>query len=196
MEEEERWLPVKGFEGIYAVSSFGRIKSFKQRKDGMILKNTNGKGDYFRIILQSKDSDKELHTSIHRLVYETFVGKVPKGYLVHHKDGNKQNNRLSNLEMMSVTDHNKLTHDEMPHLCDGMNHYNKYERPREIFMYDIDGNYLASFPNSQAAGLVTGVCARNILQVANKTEYRKGCVRRQAGGYIWSFEKNEPCLCE
>ena len=39
--------------------------------------------------------------SIHRLVYETFVGKIPKGMQINHKDGNKNNNHISNLEVVT-----------------------------------------------------------------------------------------------
>ena len=70
----------------------------------------------------------------------------------------------------------------------GMNHYNQYERPREILMFDKDGNYLASFPNSKIAEEITGVCHRNILQVASKDEYKPGKIRSTAGGFIWKFK--------
>lgn len=64
----------------------------------------------------------------------------------------------------------------------------QYEKPREILMFDKEGNYLASFPKSTIASEITGVCQRNILQVANKDEYRPGKVRHQAGGFIWKFK--------
>jgi len=43
---------------------------------------------------------------------------------------------------------------------------------------------------------MTGVCGRNILQVANETEYRHGMKRSQAGGYVWKFkEEGEVVKC-
>ena len=44
---------------------------------------------------------------IHRLVYEAFIGEIPKGYEVHHRDENKSNNNLSNLYLLSSEEHRK-----------------------------------------------------------------------------------------
>ena len=58
----------------------------------------------------------------------------------------------------------------------------------EICQYTIDGQLLATYSNGEIAGKITGVCPRNILQVANKQPYNNsGHVRKQAGGYVWKF---------
>lgn len=193
---EEKWLPIKDFERWYDISNYGRVRSYKS-KDGKsregkkphILKNRNSKGDYLRIVLSDPDSGLCKSTNLHRLVYEHFVGEIPSGYQIHHIDGNKQNNRVDNLVALTPSEHRIETEKFHPDMYNGMNRYNKYEKPREIHMYDLDGNYLATFPNSIIAGKITGVCHRNILQVASKTMYSKGRYRTQAGGYYWSFEK-------
>ena len=125
---------------------------------------------------------------IHVLVAEHFIGKIPKGYHVHHKDGNKQNNVVTNLEIIHPSKHREETLKVKPQIVTGMNKYNQYERPKEILMFDKEGNYLVSFPNSMIASEITGVCQRNILQVASKDEYRPGKVRHQAGGFVWKFK--------
>jgi hypothetical protein len=58
------------------------------------------------------------HTRIHRLVWETQKGKIPKGYDIHHIDGNKLNNHIDNLQCLPHTEHlsmhmkeNKTLHD-------------------------------------------------------------------------------------
>ena len=49
--------------------------------------------------------------------------------------------------------------------------------------------------NAMEASRNTGVCGRNILQVANKEPYNsKGSVRKQAGGYVWKFEKESEVM--
>lgn len=48
---------------------------------------------------------------------------------------------------------------------------------------------VVSFPNAVMAERITGVCSRNIIQVANKEEYKPGKTRKTAGGYVWSFDK-------
>lgn len=46
--------------------------------------------------------------SVHRLIYEEAYGPIPKGYHIHHKDGNKLNNDLSNLEILTASEHIRL----------------------------------------------------------------------------------------
>lgn len=63
-------------------------------------------------------SDREYfcrgNRTLHRYVWEKYNGKVPKGYAVHHKDGNCQNNDISNLECISVSEHMKERHKPSP----------------------------------------------------------------------------------
>ena len=49
-------------------------------------------------------------SELHRAVWEFYNGKIPKGYVVHHKDLNKDNNEIENLECISMADHNRLHH--------------------------------------------------------------------------------------
>lgn len=115
------------------------------------------------------------------------MGEIPRGYAVHHIDGNKQNNAVTNLEIITVKEHARKTMEQNPHYIDGMNNYNKYERPKRIRQYTLDGHFLAEYVNGKVASRFTGVCRRNILQVATKKEYKPGKTRSQAGGYVWRF---------
>ena len=45
----------------------------------------------------------------HRLVWEKHFGKIPEGFVVHHKDGNRQNNDINNLELLPKIQHDELT---------------------------------------------------------------------------------------
>ncbi len=51
------------------------------------------------------DHNKGVELRMHRVVWEHYNGPIPEGYIVHHKDRNKGNNEISNLEMMTVYDH-------------------------------------------------------------------------------------------
>lgn len=64
-------------------------------------------GEYFRIQLNYTLKGK--HFQVHRVVWESFNGEIPKGYEIHHKDHNPANNALDNLEMLSRIDHTKTT---------------------------------------------------------------------------------------
>ena len=190
MTEEWKWI--KEYEGLYQISNLGRLKSFHRNKsEGRIMSLANINGWYFTVIL--RDGNGEYSTKrIHQLVAEHFIGEIPKGYHVHHKDGNKQNNKVSNLEVISRKEHTKETMKQHPDYCKGMNEYNKYVRPRHIRQYDLEGHFIAEYANSKIASELTGVCARNILQVANKKPFNsKGSVRKQAGGYVWKFVDDE-----
>lgn len=57
----------------------------------------------------------------HRLVYESYYGKIPDGYDVHHIDGDTYNNDIDNLECLSHSDHSKITAIEQPndHMVSG-----------------------------------------------------------------------------
>jgi hypothetical protein len=103
----EVWKPIEGYED-YEVSSFGRVKSFKSKKNivGRILKPNLVKG-YFVVSL-CKDKKKKT-IWIHQLVAAAFLNyrhdKVNS--VVNHVDGNKTNNYLSNIEI--VTQRRNLT---------------------------------------------------------------------------------------
>lgn len=63
---------------------------------------TNGKGRYKRKIVNGKNK------LFHRFVWEFYNGPIPKGYIIHHKNGNKLDNRLENLICISSKEHNLL----------------------------------------------------------------------------------------
>ena len=110
------------------------------------------------------------------------------GYHVHHKDNNKQNNVVSNLEIIHPKEHRAITKITHPQIVSGMNNYNKYQRPQHILQYDLENHFIAEYANACIASMYTGVCQRNILQVAKGEEYKPGKVRIQAGGYIWKIK--------
>ena len=88
------------------ISNYGRIKDggifrYKKFTNEMIHVNVNG----HRCI-----GSGHSNYCIYHLVYELFVEPIPKGYVVHHKDHNKHNDRVDNLEMMTKAEHNSIHH--------------------------------------------------------------------------------------
>jgi len=186
----ERWKDIPGFEGLYQISSNGRLKSFKQRCDGRILSCKNSKGDYITTVLCGLDV-KSRSVSIHRLVAEAFVPNPENKPEVNHIDHDKQNNHASNLEWVTRKEnaHHAIKHN--PSITKGMVRYNRFIRPRTILQYTNCGKLVAEYPNSVDAQKATGVCYRNILQVANRDEFSPGRIRSQAGGFVWKFKRSE-----
>lgn len=186
MKEEWKWI--NGFEGIYQISNHGRVKSFKKTEGGYILSNQNIKGDYLRVVLNDTQTMKKRSVAIHVLVAEHFIGERPKGFHVHHKDENKQNNIVTNLEYIHPKQHRKETEKTHPQIITGIVNYNKSIKAVPIRQFTKDGEYIAEYANSEIASRITGICRRNILQVASKEPFNsKGNVRKQAGGYIWKY---------
>lgn len=103
---------VIGYEGFYEVDRNGNVYSLN-RFDGRI----NRKGKKLKIDLNSANygrvtlskSGKTKRYFIHRLVYESYYGKIPKGLQVHHIDENKNNNSINNLSLVTQRENNHLS---------------------------------------------------------------------------------------
>lgn len=186
----ELWKWVAGWEGLYQVSNMGGLKSFKKNKEGRVLSNKNANGWYFNVVLTRSRHEKIYSVKMHTLVANHFLPPKPGvGYQVNHKDANKQNNRWDNLEW--VTKSENVIHSLLFNPCqlDGMHKWNKEIKTRRILQFTTDGEFVKKHLNGTEAAKFSGVCRRNILQVANGTEYKPGLKRKQAGGYIWKFEQ-------
>lgn len=80
----------------YDASDSGEVFSCNMNK---LLKQETTKNGYKRVNLYCNGKRKRF--LVHRLVWETFVGKIPEGYELDHIDGNPQNNRLENLRVVT-----------------------------------------------------------------------------------------------
>lgn len=184
----EIWRDVPGWEGVYQISNMGRMKSFKVDHSGKVMSLRNKTGDYIRVVLQ-KHGRKPKTVLVHRLVAKVFIPNPLNLPVVNHKDCDKQNNSVSNLEW--CTNSYNVRHSMYMHPMQNVSmvYYNKFERPKSIAQIDKSGNIIAVYGSAKMAQVSTGVCSRNILQVANRTPFnRKGQIRKTAGGYVWRFE--------
>lgn len=187
---KEVWTDVKGFEGVYKISDRGNLKHYTKRFGWRTLKNTNKNGWYLNVVLRGDGFKKSV--KIHRLVAEAFIPNLNHYKCINHIDMNKQNNRVENLEWCSYKENSQKAQKEKPEIVLGMINYNKFIKPKKIQQFSLDGKFISEYNNAEEASSITGVCARNILQVANKTPFNKrGSIRKQAGGFVWKFKGKE-----
>ena len=92
---EEIWCPIKGYESIYEVSDKGRVRSLKFGKE-RILKPIRNKDGYLLVNLCKNGEIK--HCLVHRLVAKTFIPNPQNLPEVNHKDEDKENNSVQNIE--------------------------------------------------------------------------------------------------
>lgn len=116
VDVEERWRPIKDYEGLYEVSSKGKVRSIartviesttnkkKYIKERLISFGDNGNGYKFCHLWKNNKSKRYY---VHRLVAETFIPNPNNLPQVNHKDLNKDNNTIENLEWINDAD-NKL----------------------------------------------------------------------------------------
>ena len=117
--EGEEWRDVVGYEGLYMVSSFGRIASLTKEVSNRygtriipckILSPCVSTQGYCKVIL-CLNANSRKHVKVHRLVAEAFIPNNENKPQIDHIDRNKQNNNVSNLRWCTLSEnmHNPLT---------------------------------------------------------------------------------------
>jgi hypothetical protein len=92
----ELWKDIEGWEGIYQISNNGNVKSFRWNKE-KLLKIQTDTGGYSFISLHVSEGKRDKRL-IHRLVAQAFIPNPDNKLEVNHKDLNKKNNHIDNLE--------------------------------------------------------------------------------------------------
>ncbi|MDO8492378.1 MAG: NUMOD4 domain-containing protein [bacterium] len=99
----EQWKAVQGYEG-YEISNYGRIRSYRREQYGSNPYIMKPSGSEYLSTMLSKNGKAKTHR-IHRLVAEYFLEKpLKQATLVNHKDGNKMNNHVDNLEWITLAE--------------------------------------------------------------------------------------------
>ena len=107
--QNETWHPVKEFESRYEVSNLGRVRAIDahlHRPAKRIIRTRLDRYGYQSCYL-SKPPEYGKSCLVHRLVALAFLGPRPKGKAVNHIDGNKLNNRVTNLEYISPAENTR-----------------------------------------------------------------------------------------
>lgn len=170
---KEIWKDIKNFEGLYQISNYGRVKSLPKKRNSKFnnkeiilkqFKNTNG---YFQIDLWKNNKGK--HILVHKLVAQTFL-KNPNHYpFVNHKDENKLNNCVNNLEWCNAK-----------YNCNYGTRNLRLSKP--VFCIELNKKYKSIKKASEELSIqqahISGCCKM-------KKHYKT------AGGYHWQYVKEE-----
>lgn len=173
--EKEVWKPVVGYETSDEISNMGRMRIINYRNTGKykLRKFTINKG-YFTVGL-TKNSITKLY-QVHRLVAEVFIPNPQNLPCVNHKDENKLNNSVENLEWCDVKYNNAYgTRNKR------IGQKNKNGKlSKTVLQYDLEGNFIKEWPSARE-------CGRNGFNQSSVASCCRGELKTHKG-YIWKYK--------
>lgn len=187
---KEEWKDIKEYEGLYQISNMGRVKSIHYHRSRLAVDKClvpRIPPDRYPYVGLFKNG-KLKHVYLHRLVAEYFIPNPDNKPYVNHKDGDKTNNRVDNLEWVTAKE-NTLHQYRVLHKVPIRRfkyNYNKNSKPVSQFLIDENGfEYkLATYANAYAAALVNNISASSINSCCRGDKNYS-----HVGGFIWRYEK-------
>jgi len=169
----EVWKDVKDYEGKYQISNYGNVKSLSRimirgngskltTKERMLKPCLDAEG-YFHIGLWNNGKRKT--TKIHQLVAIYFLNHTPCGYrlVVNHKDFNRTNNHIDNLEITTVRENTNQKHRPSTSKYTGVSWSKRDNKWISKIVINGKGKYLGRFKSEEDAYLAYEKELRNIL---------------------------------
>ena len=181
---EEEWREVQGYEGLYEVSNFGRVRTLNYKRTGAIrvMKDAGLKKTGHRYVVLYKNGVK-MHQYVHRLVAQAFVSNPNNLPCVNHKDENPTNNCANNLEWCSK-EYNNTFGSRTERIAEKKRGHNNTPKSKAILQLSLDGELLQEWPSAQEIKRQLGYSQGNISTV---------CLGRHghhtAYGYIWKYKE-------
>ena len=180
---QEIWKDIEGYEGTYQISSLGNIKSLPRKTNnqfykGIYLKQTLYKG-YLKVQLSNHSKSKWF--LVHRLVAMAFIPNPQNKPQVNHIDGNKSNNKVSNLEWVTGSENQIHSYHVLKTIPSMKNHFgSSHVASKAIYQFSKKKEFIKKWESIIEATNSLNICACNI------TDCAKGN-RKTAGGFIWKY---------
>lgn len=173
---EEIWKDIDGFGGKYQVSNQGRVRCFYRNKGWRIMKQHIGGNKYPRVSLYK--NGEYIDCLVHRLVASAFIDNPTELPQINHKDEDRRNNRVENLEWCTVK-YNLLYGNRCKKIAKSLS--------KAVFQYNLQCELVRVFSSAKEAERETGADNRHISDCClhkNRTHH----------GYFWRFEGDPPML--
>lgn len=177
MEEVEIWKPVSGMENYYEVSNKGRLRSLDRYVEtlngqtrfyrGVVMTFNYPKGKY--ICVKMSAPGVKVYTRLHRLVAEHFIHNPLNKPEVNHKDGNKSNNNVDNLEWVTQLENKK--HASIAGLIRKKENHYKAKLTEEL-VKQIRGMYATGLYTHQSIANEFGVVRTLITRIINNKRWK------------------------
>ena len=174
---KEVWKDIPNYEGLYQVSNLGRVKSFrKSTKFGSqpeyILKPNLANNGYMQVTLYN--NAKRHKFLVHRLVAIVFLPNPDNLPQINHKDEDRQNNEVSNLEWCTAEYNNAYGTAKIRAI-------DTISKPVEQLTYD--GKVIAIYRSARIASEILGIKKPSITNAI--------CKKYQSNGYYWRYSSVE-----
>lgn len=175
----EIWRDIKGYEGLYQVSNYGRVKSLNYnhtKKEGIMKAALDG-GGYLHLRLHKNGKRKNFF--VHRLVADAFLPNPDNFPIVNHKNEKPSDNRVENLEWCDVKYNNNYgTRNER---ISKTQINGKKSKP--VLQFTLDGTFVREWPSTHEAG-------RNGFKQAHVSACCRGNTRLKTyKGFIWKYKE-------
>lgn len=181
INKSEEWRAIESYEGLYEVSSLGRVRSIKKKhsypkdRSGILSPSKRAQG-YERVILCKDGKIKAF--SVHRLVAVAFLGKPKnKRLVVNHIDENPSNNEANNLEW--VTPRQNLEHSNV---INKMIAAATKAKEKPVLMFDKKGEFICEFESATKAAKHIGSYQQLVSECCKNWS-------KSTKGYKFKFKK-------
>lgn len=185
LDDEEIWKDV--INNKYELSNLGNLVHKKTKKAVKGCLHNNGYiYDGFRI------EGKIITKARHRLMWETFVGEIPKGMQINHINEIKTDNRLENLNLMTCKENNNWgTRNERSAKAQT----NSPKRSKSVIQKSLDGKVIAIWPSINEIERQLGYSHTNIGKCCNGGYFDKRTNKwvkaKHRYGFIWEYTTKE-----
>lgn len=171
---DEIWKDVVGWEGLYQVSSFGRVKSFR-KKEPHLLSTCVGTHGYCVVLLHDGKGQRK-NERVHRLVAQAFIPNPNNYPYINHKDEDKTNNQVENLEWCTAKYNTNYG------TC--IERISAKNNKKPISKYDLEGNLICEYKSIAEAERNEGIDHANICICC------EGKISH-CNNFIWIYKGNE-----